>query len=302
MIRESLLHFAHTLKWKLNQKASFSGRGILLKLSDRIIDEPRIHLTIRTIYGFKMAIDPVKDKGVERSIFYTGTYEAGTLRIFDFILKPGDNFIDVGANIGLMSLFVANKIGKSGMVHSFEPEPDTFKILSNNISLNKLKNIYLNKWALGSKKMEGIIYPNFEINRGASSIVKKDSTAGKPINIITLDEYIKNKKVDKVALIKIDIEGYELEMLQGAIKLLNSKEAPIICIEYSQDVESVGSLSDVYEFIIGINHYRIFKFVGWKGDLSNLKEVFTKEEMPENDNVFCFLPRHLLEISKIIFE
>lgn len=302
MIKRNLLHIGHKMKLWLKDKPPFLGRGVLLNLADKMIGKPVEPIIVKTLYGFKMQIDPVNDKGVERSIFYTGTYEAGVLRIFDKILKPGDKVLDVGANIGLMTLFAANRIGSNGEVHSFEPEPDTFTILSKNVLLNKKRNIRLNNVALGAEEKEGIIYPNFDVNRGASSIVKKDTTVGKPIKIVTLDQYLQQKNLSKISLIKIDIEGYELEMLKGGENLLKSEDAPIICIEYSQDVEHVKEVGDVYDYLKNINNYRFFKFTQWKGDICNLIEVHSKNEMPKHDNVFCFLPNQLSHIDKSIFE
>ena len=94
-----------------------------------MIGRPKNKMIIKTIYGFKLHIDPIYDNGVEKSIYYTGTYEAGTLFIFSKLLEKGDLFIDVGANIGLMSIYAAMKVGESGNVHAFEPDPETFKIL-----------------------------------------------------------------------------------------------------------------------------------------------------------------------------
>jgi FkbM family methyltransferase len=293
MIREILIHQGHKLKHYLYAQQPFTGRGKLLTLADKMIGSPKKQIILKTLHGFKICIDPVIDNGVEKSIFYTGTYEAGTLDIFSKILKPGDVFFDVGANIGLMTLFASKAVGVSGEVHSFEPEPDTFRILSKNIEINNAENIKLNNIALGSEQKEGLIYPNMEINRGASSIVKQDGSVGKKIRINTLDQYLKNVSPLNIKLIKIDIEGYELEMLKGAKHLLQTNNAPILCIEYSKHVEHVTDVGDIYDFITFINQYRIFKFVLWKEKVCQLTEVFSKEEMPLHDNVFCFLPHHL---------
>ncbi len=301
MIKEYLVHLAHKAKFFLRDKSFFRGKGVILKLSEKIIGQPSHKMIIKTLYGFKMMIDPVNDNGVERAIYYTGTYEAGTLHVFDHLLKPGDVFFDIGSNIGLMAIFAAKKTGDTGVVHSFEPEPETFKILQQNCSLNHLRNIQLNNIALGSEEREGIIYPNMDINRGASSLVRQDNSAGKTVWISTLDQYLEKNKVHPIKLMKIDIEGYELEMLKGAAHLLRSTAAPILCVEYSEVVVHSGVVQDLYDFIISINQYRIFKLMKSKEDVGKLQEVFTKQEMPVHDNVFCFLPQHLSVVDPAIF-
>ncbi|MEO6721265.1 MAG: FkbM family methyltransferase, partial [Ferruginibacter sp.] len=223
MMKEFLIPIAHRIKFSLQPKKPFSGRGILLKLADSILTEPTGPLTIKTLDGFKLRIDPVKDKGVERSIYFTGTYEAGTLHVFDHLLKTGDIYFDIGSNIGLMAIFAAKKVGRKGQVHSFEPEPDTFKILEHNCRINSLNNMVLNNIAMGSVEEDAVIYPNLDINRGAASLVKQDGSTGKKVTISTLDKYLANTMINKkIKLLKIDIEGYELEMLKGAAQLLRS--------------------------------------------------------------------------------
>ena len=301
MLKDNLLHFAHIIKMHLQIMKPFSGRGILLNFADFIIGEPKRAMQIKTLYGFKLKIDPVKDNGVEKSIYYTGTYEAGTLNIFDNLLNAGDYFFDIGSNIGLMSIFAAHKVGDNGTVHAFEPEPDTFKILKENCVINKLSNIKINNFALGDNDGVANIYPNLDINRGASSLVRTDGSIGKKIMITTLDKYLSKYEIGSIRLIKIDVEGYELKVLNGATKILSSENAPIICIEYSKNVERYERLADVYHFIKNVNTYRIFKFIVSKGDICFLTEVFAEEQMPEHDNVFCFLEVHLRNISTHIF-
>ena len=301
MVKENLLHFAHLLKMKMQVKKPFRGRRILLKIADSIIGEPKRAMQIKTIYGFKIKIDPVNDNGVEKSIFYTGTYEAGTLYILDNLLNKGDNFFDIGSNIGLMGIYAAHKVGDNGTVHAFEPEPDTFKILKENCTINKLKNIRINNFALGDNEGTANIYPNLDINRGASSLVRSDGSIGKKVTITTLDKYLTQVKINSIRLIKIDIEGYEFKMLKGAIELLRSENAPIICIEYSKKVQRNERLEDIYHFLKNVNAYRIFKFMLSKEKISFLTEVFFEEQMPEHDNVFCFLESHLSDINSSIF-
>lgn len=301
MLRETFLHYLHKAMFYVNEQAPFPGRGRLQKLLPRLVPAATKPIVLNTLYDFKMQIDPVNDKGVERTLYHTGTYELGTLHIFKHLLNEGDVFFDIGSNIGLMSLFASVQVGATGAVHCFEPEPDTFRILAHNVAINGFGNLRLNNLALGSEQKEGIIYANMDINRGASSIVKADGSAGKKIVIDTLDHYISQHNPGLIKLMKIDVEGYELEMLKGATTLLQSEQAPIICIEYSKLNEHVGAVDDVYDFLVSINQYRIFRFVQWKEKISPLREVLDKDDMPEHDNVFCFLPSHLEHADRSIF-
>lgn len=299
-MQKELLHLIHILKFNDHRKHSRINKFFLKILENNVKIKPR-EMILKTLYGFKLKINPALDKGVERSIFNTGTYEAGTLHAFDLLLKKGDVFIDVGSNIGLMAIYASQKVGTTGHIHSFEPEPKTYKILCENCDINKIKNITLNNIALGAKESKGIIYSNLDINRGAASLVRRDGTKGNEISISTLDNYLDSKRIPQVKLIKADIEGYEFEMLKGASKLLHSEYAPILCIEYSNDVQSVTEVSDVYDFVTSINKYQVYKFTEWKGSVCKLQKVQIKSDLPEHDNIFCFLPRHLRNINSSLF-
>ena len=300
MIQEELIHIRHKLKFGLIKKPSRINT-LLVRGIEKIIRSTPDEMVIKTLYDFKLKINPGVDKGVERSIYNTGTYEAGTLHAFDLLLKNGDIFFDIGSNIGLMTLYASRKVGRSGQVHSFEPEPGTYKILEENCLINRVENIFLNKIALGSEEMEGVIYPNLDINRGAASLVRQDGTNGSRIWINTLDQYLSNRDIKKIKLIKVDIEGYEIEMLKGALKLLSSENAPILCIEYSKDVKSVGEVSTIYDLLKEVNNYQVYKFTEWKGSVCKLMKVQTKNDLPEHDNIFCFLPHHLQNANPLLF-
>ena len=116
----------------------FRCSGRLINLISKIfIPKPKGPRLVHTIYGFDIiCMDPVNDKGVEKPLYLTGTYEAGTLSVMDKCLGEEDIFIDVGANIGLMSIFSSGVIGSKGKVYSFEPVLETFTILKKNIEIN----------------------------------------------------------------------------------------------------------------------------------------------------------------------
>lgn len=273
----------------MHYSGNFPGKEILKKIANKFLPQPSGSVIIKTIYGFDLEINPQIDKGIEECLFKTGTYEEGTLHIFNQILKEGDVVVDAGANIGLMSIFAAQIVGGAGQVHAFEPEPNTFKILQKNCALNNLTNIVLNEQALGAEKSEAMLYSNMNINRGAASLIQSEDATGTNVLISTLDIYVEEQKLTKIDFIKIDIEGFELEMLKGSSKLLAAEHAPILCVEYSQTVARNNDLEDVYDFIKKINNYRIYKFQKSKAEIGKLTEVLDKKDLPVHDNIFCFL-------------
>lgn len=117
-----------------------------------LIPNPSKSFIVKTIYGFKLFIKPNIDNGLEKTIYYHGTYERGFAEFLKQNLKKGDIFIDVGANIGLFTLLSSKLVGNVGRILSFEPNPEIFEQLEVNVNLNNSKNIELFNFALGSWK------------------------------------------------------------------------------------------------------------------------------------------------------
>ncbi len=263
-------------------------------LPTMLLPKPNRNVTIKTIHGFTLNIDPVLDKGVERQLYYTGTYERGSLYIIKKLLKKGDCFVDAGANIGLMSIFGSQCVGSDGVVYAFEPNSKTFEMLLHNIHLNELDNIKPFQIGLGSKMDSLPIYNNWESGRGSASIVNKsESSTHEMINIDRLDKLLKDRQPH---LIKIDVEGFELEVLRGCGKLLASEKAPMLILEFSNS-RNINS-NQLYQFVKGVNSYSFYKSKGSKKRRSKLVEIRSEEDLPKHDNVYCFLHSHLIQIDK----
>ena len=294
--------FRHKLISTLQDVDIRGVRRIAYLLPQLLIPKPKCSVTIKTLYGFHMIIDPVNDNGVEKCLYYTGTYEKGTLFVIKHLLREGDTFVDVGANIGLMSVFAASIVKDSGKIIAFEPNPDTMEILLSNIALNELSNIETTGYALGSKPGEGKIYDRMDVNRGGASLIKPENE-GKSydINITTLSAYFNQNQ--HIQLIKIDIEGYELEALKGAMDLLDGGSPPMLIVEYSESRENTHGYNtdELYEFLINRTPYRLFKSKGGKEKVSRLVEVTARNELPHHDNIYCFTDQHMQQIPGKIF-
>jgi FkbM family methyltransferase len=284
---------------------SFPGCSKLLRNAYKLFGSPPDGpLRLETRYGFEMVVNPRRNKGVDSSIYYNGTYEAGTLSVITNSLRKGDVFIDAGANIGLMSLAAAQKVGQSGEIHAFEPVPDVFAQLQQNVVINKAKNIQLHNFALGSDVERRIIYEQERINKGGASFVKPtaDSSAKHTVSVDTLDRVCHAMKTKTIRMIKADVEGWELELLQGGKRVLSVSDAPILCIEYCVSYLSHrGQHHDVYNFIRNINEYQFFKLKNGKETISPLNRISSIADLPKHDNIFCFLPNHIAEIGARMF-
>ncbi|MDP2723106.1 MAG: FkbM family methyltransferase [Bacteroidales bacterium] len=230
-----------------------------------------------------------------KEIYYLGFYEVGTLHVIDNCLRPDDNFIDVGASIGLMSIFAAKKIN-DGIVLSFEPQKERYEILKRNMAINGRTNIQAFNNGLGEVNQQLKLYTDVF----SPSIIDIETTKGQfeMIDILILDEILESKKIDVVKFIKIDVEGFEISVLRGAKVLLSGKHAPIICVEYVKRLQNLNNTDvTIFNFITSINNYRIFQLEKSSNTISKLKEVHHEKDLRDFDNMYCFTENNLINLN-----
>lgn len=242
---------------------------------------------LKTIHGVKMMIDPSLDQGVELSLFETGTYEKGTIQFLEKYLKPGHRFLDIGANIGLMSVIASKIVGKNGRVYAVEANPGTVSILQTNIELNQCKNIELLPIALSDAQGTALLFENWEVNRGGASLISQsDDQQGVEVRMERLDDlFDENTTID---LVKIDVEGFEPQVIRGGMNLFKT-QLPVFIIEVSEKREKeVGpSPLEIMELVQTIGAYDFFKQKGTKERRGKLIKIKTALDLPKHDNIIC---------------
>ncbi len=166
---------------------------------------------------------------------YFGFQELSRQKLYD-LMKADQTIIDIGANIGDVSLHAAQFVGQTGNVHSFEPDPTNYKRFETNLDLNLFSNIHKNKVGLGDKAGTYNIANIDSGNQGMNRIVHEESSNSKTqqIQVSTLDSYVLEKKLDKVDLIKIDVEGFEYNVLKGSKTVIDTFH-PTFFIELDDD-------------------------------------------------------------------
>jgi FkbM family methyltransferase len=287
----------------------FRGSGAAGLYAGRmLVDAPKGPTTVETAYGIYMTVDPVADQhfyGIEPALYYTGAYERGTLEVMRAILRPGDCYVDAGANIGTMALWAAKLVGPSGGVYCFEPEPEVYAVLAHNIALNKLEHVHAFNCALGSNAGTATIYRAPRQNRGSATLSTGGVSAlGSEVRVLTLDEVVASERIGPIRLLKVDVEGWELEVLKGAANLLaDAAHAPALCLEYSRETHDRRheAAADVYSWLRSINRYQVYKLKHGKQNISQLVPIMTEDELPEHDNLFCMLPEQTASVDAEIF-
>jgi len=304
-------HWLDNIRFQISRKLSYFllyhrfkySSYLRDKICKRLLPPPKGPVVCPHFHDIELLVDPIKGKGLEKDIYYFGVYEAGTIFVLKRFLHKGSVFFDVGANIGSISCTVARFVGESGHVYAFEPHPETYKILEYNIRINNLNNVTTFNVALGSKISKGKIYDKLDMNRGAATLLRSRNVReeeGYEIEITTIDSLIENGLLPPPTLIKIDVEGFELEVLKGAEKLLRSDQAPMLCIEYSTLLHQYGGNTfDIYKFIKSVNGYSCYKFRYNKEVPCQLMRISGKNDLPHHDNIFCFLDKHLHDLHRI---
>lgn len=183
----------------------------------------------------KVKINLYKDSVLSRLI-YDG-FEKEETDYLTKILKKGDVFVDIGANIGLFSLIASKIVGDEGLILSFEPAPLTFSRLKENITLNNFKNVDIRNIGLSNSKGELTFYVSNNgydaWNSFAPSQDKKlESSIQVPVS--TLDIELKEIDKTKIKLVKIDVEGWEKFVLYGGKDFLENY-SPIVMVEFTEE-------------------------------------------------------------------
>lgn len=176
------------------------------------------------------------DEFVGRSLDLYGDFSEDENSAFRMILRPGDVVIEVGANIGAFTVPLARMVGDTGAVYAFEPQPENYRLLVRNADDNRVR-VYAAPYAVGASggvtkipRLADLGHFNF----GAATI----GDTGSEITQVTLDDYL-SKATSKIKLIKLDCEGSELAVLQGAEALI-ARDRPFIYCENDRKEKSAA--------------------------------------------------------------
>ena len=138
-------------------------------------------------------------------------------KLLKSILSEGAVVVDAGANIGIYSQFLSRCVGPTGVIHAFEPSAENFKRLQS--ATHKVANVRLYQAAVGEFSGRSELYLSDKLNVDHRTYTTgENSRRAVPIDIIALDDYFKPRQ--RVDLIKMDIQGYELHALRGANRVL----------------------------------------------------------------------------------
>lgn len=229
---------------------------------------------------------------IESNIFWQGVEEEdrGQVKLLKEILKPDHVFFDIGANIGVITMIAANHLA-DGAVHSFEPSDHHLEKLHRNLEVNDFQNVRVNPFALSDENATYELYlpdeKEDEIrNTGRASVNEmEDDEEFKEEEIETrvLDSYVEDESVNQLDVMKIDVEGEELNVLRGGSDTIDRFQ-PDVFMELNRiHIDRAGDRpEDVLNFWDdhGYSVYRI----GYDGEAIPVNQV---EKLDEHQNLYC---------------
>jgi FkbM family methyltransferase len=194
--------------------------------------------------------------GVARLTYYFGYHESSVFQFLDTFLREGMTYCDIGANIGLYTIFAAKRVGRTGKVISFEPQSETFRRMIKNIQLNNLINIITVNKAVGD--VDGFITILQDEDSAKSFVSKSVEKEKNPdtIEVINFDSFIKKQQIYNIDYLKIDVEGFEYNVLIGMKNFLKNTPPKIIQIELYENFlnRSGSSINQVKEFFSDLDY------------------------------------------------
>lgn len=254
-LRTIFFEFISTLNENRRKKAS---RKKLLEWNFLTKDLNEVFVNIRPNVQMKLYSD-----GWLSKLIFCDDYEWQERQFLNQILKPGDIFIDVGANIGLYTLIASSLVGEKGQVYSFEPTSKVFQRLVDNIKLNNFKNVCCKQYALSDIDSDQEM--NISLTQwDAWNSLSKPSGGGayttESINCMRWDKFsYENNLIGRIKMVKIDVEGWELKVLLGGYDVFIRDDAPILQLEFNDStLEAAGtSCRELYTFLNSIG-YQLF--------------------------------------------
>ncbi len=251
MLARLMDHFAHWYfprfpidrgKWRLWERI-----GPFLKL-DRFGEVER---TIR--HGIRMKLD-LSDH-IDHVIYYWNCWEPYETWAVEGILRPGDTFVDVGANIGYFTLVASRIVGRQGRVFSFEPVPPTAERLKVNVGLNDVDNVAICEYAVSDRAETVKIGKSDRMGSGMSTMrVNGTMNEAWEVPAVRLDEFLSRDR--PIRLVKIDVEGAELRVLKGFAAHLESGRVPYVLCEVMDPFlkELGGSAEELYSLMVRLGY------------------------------------------------
>ncbi len=193
------------------------------------INADKLYIVLQDGRRYNWRMNSIEDNNFT-VLTHTGVYEKEAHNILKKLIKDKATILDIGANKGWYSVIFA-KVANDGVVYAIEPTTSAFEELEENVKINNLTNVVTCKVAFSNYSGKGRMTIPFDHSALAYLELQSNDENRNEVNVMTLDDFVREKEISSVDLIKIDAEGSEYNIIMGAKELLTSHNAPIIFIE-----------------------------------------------------------------------
>ena len=219
------------------------------------------------------------DEYIGKSLSEYGEWSEPEVILLKQLLKNNENIIEIGSNIGTHTVPLAKHVLNGGLVYAIEPQSQNYKLLSNNIKDNKIKNVKILKLAISSKQGEAymnIFNENLKNNYGDSKIFENNFQNSEGVIVKTLDQlfYDDNKEKKPIKLIKCDAQGQELNIILGAKKIIDIYK-PFLYLE-NDDINTSKALIEKIKNMGYIMFWHLPPLYNPNNFLKNSNNIFAK--------------------------
>jgi len=235
------------------------------KSKERKLDLSKEHVV--EVNGYKLNLIP-NDRGISLELLKFNSHEPLSTELISNELQKGMTCLDIGGNIGYYTLLESQRVGENGKVICIEPSPLNFRYLKKNLEIQNTSNVESHNFACGN--IDGEI--NFLISKNSNTCrtIPKEEPIPEGEKIITvpvkkLDTFLEENPLSKIDFLRTDVEGYELQVFEGAKKTIK-KFKPMIQIEVHPDYLGKSKTRKFLEFLKSEN-YEVKYFI--KGELDS---------------------------------
>lgn len=228
---------------KMMTRAQFRGKVRLTNWAGRIASRFAPEVDCQPVPGARVTISLSDRIG---RMMWTGCYEPELVELLRQVLDPGTTFVDVGAHIGYFSIVAAALVAKIGAVYSFEPDPDCFSRLA--VNSRPYPWVITYNSAVADRNGEISFYRSpKQSESGWGAIFNEDGKRAElSVRVCTLDNWMSEEGIEKIDVLKMDVEGSEYRVLEGAQALI-ARTRPLMWVEgngvcLSRDAKSVPLL------------------------------------------------------------
>jgi FkbM family methyltransferase len=268
--------------------------GVILKFRRTVMGKGAQTLVNRR--GIQWSLD--LNEGIDLSIYLFGAFERSTVKLLEKLVKPGDVILDIGANIGAHTLYLAKSVGPGGKVIAFEPTDYAFQKLQRNLALNPLLESRVTAEQLmlvddRNTPLEAEIYSSWPLDtrHGVHEKLCGKAMPTAHAHAERLDDYARRTGMKRADLIKLDVDGHEASVLFGARQMIGEFR-PTILMElspYIHDVVEHASCGGFAELIGLLDGFGYSMFNLDSGKSLPFDPVFLRELIPDGSSINVLL-------------